>query len=186
MQQRPSKATSPGAVRWSAAAIAATMTALGGFGAGVGGPDGLVMTGFESALARSAGPNSGPISGLSAAPAAVDPGSELASRLAQLSGSEDFWLGSAGQRGTATVPVRWSGAVAKGDRITIGAESAERRLEVVDIRPIGEIPAATGSVAEPLLLVTCRDLALPNAPPVRFVIESGTTLGAPARAPHAL
>jgi hypothetical protein len=161
--------------RWSATALAATAVTLAGFGAGLGSGDRLVIAGFASAL------NAG-----AAAPASA--GARSGS-LAQLSGSEAFWLDGA-RPALATMPVAWTAPFSIGDRVTISSGGREQQLEVVDIRDIGgSAPEAgsDGSDAQPLLLVTCRDVAAPEARPVRFVIEKNDAPpGHIRRAPHAL
>lgn len=182
MQHRPLLAAG-----WSTGAVVATVLALGGFGAGFGSADGLITAGFTSALDRSTPPQS---TRANLAGRQVSTGETGApSGLAQLSGSEEFWLDRT-ERKPGTVPVVWSKTVAKGDRITIASHSGELQLEVVDIRPIGERAAdadAGAAASQPLLLVTCQDVAARSAPPVRFVIESGRAAGLTSpRAAHAL
>lgn len=152
------------ALRWSAAALAVTTLALGGLGAGIGSADQIVSAGFATALDAARAPNA-------TLATASRPG------LAQLSGSEEFWLGSA-VSGAGTVPVAFTEPVALGDRITITSGGRARQLEVVDLRPLGgDHPAGGPSKhTSPLLLVTCRDAELPDARPVRFVIEKDAGL----------
>lgn len=163
---------------WSAAAVAATAVTLGTFGAGLGDADRLVEASFASALR----------SGAAADPSASAP-SAPQSGLAQLSGSEEFWLKSAAPA-PGTLPVAWSKPLGVGDRVTISSNGRERQLEVVEISPIGDrATAGAGATADrsSLLLVTCRETGVPDARPVRFVIERDEGPGHVAgRDPHAL
>lgn len=167
MPQRPSPAA-----RLPAAAVALTALALVGVGAGFSNPDGLVTEGFATALMR-------PADG-----ATPTGGTAGASGLTQLSGTEEFWLDRRQQK-PGTVPVAWSKSVAVGDRITIASASGERRYEVVDIRPLGDL-SPDGAARPPLLLVTCEDATMATAPPIRFVIEGGGSGDTGRRAAHAL
>lgn len=157
---------------WSAAAVIATVAAFGVVGTGLGNSERLVAASFATALKTSGAP---PL----AATATTH------SELAHLSGSEEFWLGAGPAVGALkTEPVTWTGALRTGDRLTITSSGRERRLEVVDIHPVGEAAAAHGG--QPLLLVTCRDTASPDAVPVRFVIEKDEGTAASGRGPRAL
>jgi hypothetical protein len=116
---------------------------------------------------------------------------ELAAQGRQLQaevGDEGYWL----TRAEVASATPFSKPLALGDRITIADGSGrERRLQVVDVKPIG-VPlfrVATGRPPAQLLLVTCRDLDAPDrdGAPVRFIIESETAEPAPQPpAPKAL
>jgi hypothetical protein len=133
------------------------LTALG-FGAAavsLGNGDAVVEHGFERAIAKL--------------------GDKAPSKkaLPVVAGSEEFWLThvvhDAGA--TATKPV------AVGDRITINSGGAERVLHVVTVdRLDSHVLPISSERPSPLLLVTCRDAAEPEARPVRFLIESGDEL----------
>ena len=92
-----------------------------------------------------------------------------------VAGTEEFWLThlvhDAGNVASKTVAV--------GDRITISSSGTQRVLNVVTIDPLDSqvLPASTERQT-PLLLVTCRDEAEPEARPVRFLIEAGDELPA--------
>lgn len=152
---------------WSPVALAVTGLSLAGFAMALGNGDRLVAGSFSSAL----------VAGEAAAPSAARP----APALAQLSGSEDFWLNSA-TRVIGTVPATWVKPVTVGDRIAISTGGQSRQLEVIDVREIGG--PETGAEhrvekSERLLMITCRDADAPGARLVRFVIESadGTGVG---------
>ncbi|MEI9902509.1 MAG: hypothetical protein WDN31_23200 [Hyphomicrobium sp.] len=86
-----------------------------------------------------------------------------------IAGSEEFWL--------THVVHDPDGAVVKpvsiGDRITITSNGAERVLHVVNIdRLDSQVMPISSERQSPLLLVTCRDAAEPQARPVRFLIEA--------------
>ncbi len=159
---------------WSAVAVVVTGLALGVVATGLGNTDRLVATSFASALQSTA-----------ATPAFA---TRPASGLVQLSGSEEYWL-NARTPADAAMPVALTDPLRLGDQVTFASGGRERRLEVVDIRPVGDAATtATGSLpSASLMLITCRDLAAPAAHPVRFVIEKDDTpAGGARRAPHAL
>lgn len=92
-----------------------------------------------------------------------------------VAGSEEFWL---------THVVHDAGApaakpVAVGDRITIASNGAQRVLNVVTVDKLdSQVLPISSERPTPLLLVTCRDEANPQARPVRFLIEAGDELPA--------
>lgn len=176
MASRPERASSRLTVTWPAAAIVVTALALGGVSTGLGDPDRLITSSFETALKNR-----------ETAPDRIARPTEGAD-LIQLSGSEEFWLNARSPIAN-TVPVVLKDSLRPGDRVTFGAGAAERRYEVVDIRAIGDAGSIAGlaPAAVPLMLITCRDVAAPDAPPLRFVIErADTPTGAVRRTPHAL
>jgi hypothetical protein len=73
----------------------------------------------------------------------------------------------------------FSRPVSVGDRITINSRGSDRVLEVVKVDKLDSsiVPASSESPV-PLLLVTCRDEAKPEARPVRFLIEADEALPA--------
>jgi hypothetical protein len=87
-------------------------------------------------------------------------------------GDEGFWL----TRSQVESPAPFAKQLAVGDTITIADRGGrERKLEVVDLKPIGDVLAKTGTgAASRLLLVTCRIVGAgerEGAAPVRFIIE---------------
>jgi hypothetical protein len=69
--------------------------------------------------------------------------------------------------------------LAVGDSITINSGGRERILNVVDVAKLDSavLPASSGR-STPLLLVTCREEANPEARPVRLLIEAEDELPA--------
>lgn len=176
MSNRPRFAVTCLASSWSAAAVVVTALALGSVSSGLGNSDRLVATSFASALKSTA----------VAANAAAT--THSGSGLVQLSGSEEFWL-DARTPVAGTVPVALNEPLQLGDHVTFASGGRERRLEVVDIRPIGDVTtAATGAApVAPLMLVTCRDMTARDRHPVRFVIEKDEApVAGVRRAPRAL
>jgi hypothetical protein len=92
-----------------------------------------------------------------------------------VAGSEEFWLThlvhDAGM--TAAKPV------SVGDRITIASNGTQRVLNVVTVDRLDSqvLPVSTERPT-PMLLVTCRDEANPQARPIRFLIEAGDEIPA--------
>ncbi len=176
MASRPERAKSWLNATWPTAAVVVTALALGGVSTSLGNPDQLVTSSFVSALklqSASSDRTAAPVGG---------------SGLVQLSGTEEFWLNARTPAANA-VPVIFKDSLRLGDRVTFGSGSGERRFEVVDIRAIGDVAAAPDAAhtAAPLMLITCRDVATPDAAPMRFVIErADTPTGAVRRTPHAL
>ncbi|PPD26778.1 MAG: hypothetical protein CTY20_13765 [Hyphomicrobium sp.] len=152
--------------RWPALAVLATGASLWIVGLGLGNADTLVARGFAAALETGSG---GVMS-----PPAGDPGAALA----QLSGSEEFWLDNA-TLPEGSQPASWAKPVTLGDRITISSGGRFRVLDVVEIQAVSGGMDTNGMFggntkvagSERLLLVTCRDPQAPDAHPVRFVIE---------------
>jgi hypothetical protein len=103
-------------------------------------------------------------------------------------GDEGYWL----TRAEVRSPAPFAKPLMIGDTITISApDGRQRRLEVVDLKAIGEpiTKVGVGQAPARLLLVTCRVVdAPPGDPPapVRFIIEGvaaeQTTLQVPAKA----
>ena len=87
------------------------------------------------------------------------------------SGDEGYWL----TRAEVESPSPFAKPLAIGDRITIaGRDGLERRLEVVDLKAIGENPARGGAQLR-LMLVTCRVTGAPagaSEATVRFIVEA--------------
>jgi hypothetical protein len=87
-----------------------------------------------------------------------------------VSGSEEFWLTHLVHDAAATA----AKPVAVGDRITIASNGTERVLGVVSVdRLDSQVMQISSERPAPLLLVTCRDVANPDARPIRFVVEAG-------------
>ncbi len=92
-----------------------------------------------------------------------------------VAGSEDFWLTHVVHDAAAgtTKPV------SAGDRITIASTGLQRVPKVVTVdRLDSQVLPISSERPTPLLLVTCRDEANPQARPVRFLIEAGDELPA--------
>jgi hypothetical protein len=128
---------------------------LGAAAMTLGNGDAVVERGFERAFANMDG---------NAAPGKPLP---------VVAGSEEFWLThlvhDAG--GGITKPV------AVGDRITINSNGRDRVLHVVTVDKLdSQVLPISSERPTPLLLVTCRDAAEPEARPVRFLIEAGDEL----------
>ena len=69
--------------------------------------------------------------------------------------------------------------MAVGDRITINSNGRDRVLSVVTVDKLdSQVLPISSERPTPLLLVTCRDAAEPEARPVRFLIEAGEELPA--------
>jgi hypothetical protein len=100
-------------------------------------------------------------------------------------GDEGFWL----TRAEVESPAPFAKQLTVGDSITItDRDGRERKLEVIDLKPIGEVVVKTGagSAAPRLLLVTCRIVGTAEREgqsPVRFIIE-GEVGGEPAALPR--
>jgi hypothetical protein len=87
-----------------------------------------------------------------------------------VSGSEEFWLTHLVHNTGAPV----AKPVSVGDRITIASNGTERVLGVVSVdRLDSQVMQISSERPTPLLLVTCRDVANPDARPIRFVVEAG-------------
>jgi hypothetical protein len=102
-----------------------------------------------------------------------------------VAGSEEFWLThlvhDAGPAITKPVAV--------GDRITINSNGRDRVLSVVTVDKLdSQVLPISSERRTPLLLVTCRDAAEPEARPVRFLVEAGEDLPAlsPAKSARTL
>lgn len=102
-------------------------------------------------------------------------------------GDEGYWL----TRSDVESPMPFGKSLAAGDRITItGQDGRERRLEVVDLKAIGENPTQAAVASLHLMLVTCRvtaETAGDKETLVRFIIEADNnnsvrSLPAPAKA----
>jgi len=97
------------------------------------------------------------------------------------SGDEGYWL----TRAEVESPSPFAKPLAVGDRITIaGRDGNERRLEVIDLKAIGDHPVRGAQLR--LMLVTCRVTnAGSEEATVRFIIEAEPPLPAlqqPAKA----
>ncbi|MBC7831371.1 MAG: hypothetical protein H7Y62_05065 [Hyphomicrobium sp.] len=137
---------------------------LAGLGLGaaamtIGNGDAVVERGFQRAFANLDGP--------------ADRGKPLP----VVAGSEEFWLTHlVHNAGPATATPK---LVAVGDRITINSGGRERVLSVVTVDKLdSQVLPVSSERPTPLLLVTCRDDAQPQARPVRFLIEAGDDLPA--------
>jgi hypothetical protein len=117
----------------------------------------LVDRGLDNALAQSG-------AGLTFA---AGPGGPAAAATA---GDEGFWL----TKSEVQSAIPFANPLSIGDRITIAAgDGHERRLEVVDLKAIGNPPGAVG--AHRLLLVSCRVTgqgAERSEALVRFLVEA--------------
>jgi hypothetical protein len=97
------------------------------------------------------------------------------------SGDEGYWL----TRAEVESPFPFAKPLAVGDRITItGRDGHERRLEVMDLKAIGDNPARGAQLR--LMLVTCRVAETGSEETtVRFIIEAeppAPSLQQPAKA----
>ncbi|WP_072376007.1 hypothetical protein [Hyphomicrobium sp. NDB2Meth4] len=93
-----------------------------------------------------------------------------------VAGTEEFWLTHVvHDAGTATAK-----PVSVGDRITISSNGTQRVLNVVTVDRLDNqvLPVSSTAHPTPLILVTCRDEANPQARPVRFLLEAGEELPA--------
>jgi hypothetical protein len=131
-----------------------------GLGAGamtIGNGDAVVESGFQRAFAK------------------LDGTADRGKPLPVVAGSEEFWLTHlVHDAGQATPKL-----VAVGDRITINSGGRERVLSVVTVDKLdSQVLPVSSERPTPLLLVTCRDAAEPQARPVRFLIEAGEGLPA--------
>jgi hypothetical protein len=124
----------------------------------VGNGDAVVERGFERALATMATQPSVP--------------QKTATMMDE---ATPFWLRHVVHK-PGTNPTK---PLAVGDSITINSGGSERVLNVVDVAKLDSavLPASSGR-STPLLLVTCRDEATPDARPVRLLIEAEDELPA--------
>ncbi len=122
--------------------------------------------------------------GFQRAIAGMDNASTHGKVLPVVAGSEEFWLTHVvHDAGATTKPV------AVGDRITLGANGSQRVLNVVTIdRLDSQVLPISSERPTPMLLVTCRDEANPQARPIRFLVEAGDDLPvlSSAKAPRTL
>ncbi len=92
-----------------------------------------------------------------------------------IAGSEAFWLGAV-PRSMPFQPVTFQPrSIAAGDRFQFGGGQGQRILEVTDVQqmPRQELAGANGGKATmPMLIVTLRDVATPQAAPVRMLLDS--------------
>ena len=97
-------------------------------------------------------------------------------------GDEGYWL----TRAEVQSPALFAKPVAIGDRITIsGNDGMERRLEVVDVKTMGTVPAGHDAVS--LLLVTARvHDEKADKSTVRFIVEGQLAKPAPQAVSKAL
>lgn len=94
-----------------------------------------------------------------------------------VAGSEAYWLAAPG--GLQLQPATWQGrALTNGDQFLFGGGEAQRILEVTDVRQLPASPGAPTVDKTPagLLLVTLRDVATPNATPVKMLVDSDAPL----------
>lgn len=123
-------------------------------GAGMASSERLVQSGFDTALSQR------------------DGGGALAGKA--MAQSEEYWLRNG--RGTSldVKPVAWRTPTQlnPGDRVTItpAGSTTPREFEVVGTRPVPGDQARSGQQA-PLLAVTCRDVAAPDAQLLRIIID---------------
>lgn len=149
-------------------AIASAAVALVGFS----NTDRVLETSFSSALAGK------DVTRIAAA-------AHTGSRVASVSGSEDYWLG---QLPSGARPAAWSSPLSVGDRFAMGAEGSERRFTVVGVRETAVSVGSEGKAAR-LLLVECRDESQGrDAPTVRLIMDDGlaASLKAGAALPRTL
>jgi hypothetical protein len=134
------------------AVLGLSAVGLGAAGVTIGNGEAVVERGFQRAIAGLDSP---------ATQGKVTP---------VVSGSEEFWLTHL-VHDAATTGAK---PVAVGDRITISSNGTERVLGVVSVdRLDSQVMQISSERHAPLLLVTCRDVANPDARPVRFVVEAG-------------
>lgn len=96
--------------------------------------------------------------------------------LAPVSGSEAFWLDTPRRETASYRPANWQPrAIVPGDRFQFGGDSENRILEVTEVRQLPTIapgPTAPEQKAEAaLMIVTLRDVASPDAKPVRLLVD---------------
>ena len=94
------------------------------------------------------------------------------SETAATAGDEGFWLSQAEVKS----PAPFAKPLSVGDRITIaGSDGRERRLEVVDLKAVGDNGSRAAAGHGRLLLVSCRVKGKAEEPAeatVRFLIEA--------------
>lgn len=92
-----------------------------------------------------------------------------------VAGSEAFWLDTPPTAATVAPfqPVTWRPrAIAPGDRFQFGGGNDQRVLEVTDVRQLPAVATAEGQKpAAALMMVTLRDVASPEAAPVRMLLD---------------
>jgi hypothetical protein len=133
------------------AVLGLSAVGLGAAAVTIGNGEAVVERGFQRAIAGLDGTTPGKVTPV-------------------VSGSEEFWLTHLVHDAATTA----AKPVAVGDRITISSNGTERVLGVVSVdRLDSQVMQISSERHAPLLLVTCRDVANPDARPVRFVVEAG-------------
>ena len=99
----------------------------------------------------------------------------MAIAAAPISGTEDFWLRQAAQKADSGIPIELvsgSAPIARGDGLKITIGGRDRSFEVVEIvaLPDGMTHIETGA-GKRMVMVTCRDKAIPDAAPLRLIGE---------------
>ena len=122
--------------------------------------DAFVAQGFTAALEKNARPQ----------------GSARTAATAPVSGTEDFWLRQARNDVQATREVKlasWPAPVSEGATIKLAIGGRETTLEVIEIAdlPPGATRIDNAGAEKPLVVVTCRDVANPDAGLIRLVVE---------------
>ena len=123
--------------------------------------DAFVEQGFTTALEKNARPQAS---------------ARTAATTAPVSGTEDFWLRQARSDVQATREVKlasWPAPVSEGATIKLAIAGRETTLEVVEIAdlPPGATRIDNAGAEKPLVVVTCRDAANPDAGLIRLVVE---------------
>lgn len=126
--------------------------------------DAFVAQGFTMALEKNARPQG------AARTAATVPVS------GPVSGTEDFWLRQVRSDEQASREVKlasWPAPVSQGATIKLAIAGRETTLEVVEIAdlPPGATRIDNAGAEKPLVVVTCRDAANPDAGLIRLVVE---------------
>lgn len=147
------------------AAFAIIAAGLGGLGMAAATSDAQFANGLEQALIEG-----------SAAGKAHQIQTAMSNRSTPpVSGSEAFWLDNPATAAPLQ-PATWHPrAISRGDRFEFGGGRGHRILEVTDIRQMpmqADGSADTARDAAPLMMITLRDVASPQAAPLRMLVDA--------------
>lgn len=96
-----------------------------------------------------------------------------------ISGSEAYWLESPTTSATSIQPATWQPrTISRGDRFQFGGGNAFRILEVTEVRQLpSPADAAAHTAQDPAqMMITLRDVASPDAAPLRMLVDADSPL----------
>ena len=96
-----------------------------------------------------------------------------------ISGSEAYWLESPTTSATSIQPATWQPrTISRGDRFQFGGGNAFRILEVMEVRQLpSPADAAAHTAQDPAqMMITLRDVASPDAAPLRMLVDADSPL----------